>query len=474
MTAPDLARELGLNPKWLRQLIRDHRLVPTHRRGERYELDDDDVARIKNHPAIRQAVMNRSIEEPGEAPGHEPEEAREVAGPHGWTNWYAANHGYPRRRDAHPDSVIIHPLWEEFAFYSDARIGGASRLAVGPFEFIVPDSNRGGQLGSAHKALIFRWWDHIPDIPIRTDRRRHRPHAYHGGDIGDEFAALLALALGRRMRSGGPVRTGLPIDALPLGLPSEVQHVEPVLVPPHRLPMIAGLAVEASLSSIEPILRQYAELPSPAAGAVIRAASQYADGLWLADADPRLAWIKLFGALEVAANYHDSARFDTPVDQLRHHRKRLLNKIRGAPAYVIDAVAAETAHTFNVQRKMLSFVEEFAPPPPPRRPDSAQVDWDHLTDALSVLYDHRSRDLHDGVAFPWALCEPPDVAGMQIAPERFWAIDVSGRGGLWTADELPMYLHVFAYLVGETLRTWLTHLTPSLASKAGSEEDAQA
>lgn len=58
-TAPELARTLGLDPKWLRQLIRTHRLVPSHPHGARYELDGDDVARVTAHPAVKQAVENR-------------------------------------------------------------------------------------------------------------------------------------------------------------------------------------------------------------------------------------------------------------------------------------------------------------------------------------------------------------------------------------------------------------------------------
>ena len=58
VSAPELARRLGLNPKWLRQLIRDRRLVPSHPHGARYELDMDDVARISRHPDVQQAVAN--------------------------------------------------------------------------------------------------------------------------------------------------------------------------------------------------------------------------------------------------------------------------------------------------------------------------------------------------------------------------------------------------------------------------------
>jgi predicted site-specific integrase-resolvase len=56
MTAPELARQLGLDPKYLRHLIREHNLVPDHQHGKRYELDQDDIARIAGHAAVRRAV----------------------------------------------------------------------------------------------------------------------------------------------------------------------------------------------------------------------------------------------------------------------------------------------------------------------------------------------------------------------------------------------------------------------------------
>jgi len=53
MTAPELASELRVDPKRLRQAIRDHRLVPGHQHGKRYRLDADEVARIRGHAAVR-------------------------------------------------------------------------------------------------------------------------------------------------------------------------------------------------------------------------------------------------------------------------------------------------------------------------------------------------------------------------------------------------------------------------------------
>jgi len=52
-TAPELARELRVDVKRLRQAIRDHRLVPDHQHGKRYRLDADDVERIRSDPAVR-------------------------------------------------------------------------------------------------------------------------------------------------------------------------------------------------------------------------------------------------------------------------------------------------------------------------------------------------------------------------------------------------------------------------------------
>jgi hypothetical protein len=51
--APELARELRVDPKQLRQAIRDHGLVPGHEHGKHYRLDRDDVVRIRSHPAVR-------------------------------------------------------------------------------------------------------------------------------------------------------------------------------------------------------------------------------------------------------------------------------------------------------------------------------------------------------------------------------------------------------------------------------------
>src|SRR4029077_2880524 len=222
-----------------------------------------------------------------------------LRGPPGWLNWYAQQHGQARREAAHPENVVIEPIWEEFLLYADADLTGRW-LELGPYEVQSLSPSGQSRLGFAQRALLLRAWDHLVDVPapassdVRTDVQ-----SYFGGDVGDEFAALLGLALSRRIRSGGRVRQGLP--ELPgkdrsrpsLGMPSEALHRTPALEPPLWEPMIPWLGQPVALSDAERLLSTYPKLTGDDAVALVRAARQYVDGLWLADSDPRLAWIKL-------------------------------------------------------------------------------------------------------------------------------------------------------------------------------------
>jgi hypothetical protein len=380
--------------------------------------------------------------------------ADELRGPHAWLNWYAERAGRPRRREMHPDSVVIHPIWEEFALYTDAPIQGPW-LELGPYEIITLDPSARPRLGQARKALLLRMWDHLSDDPTGgAPPLRDDVEHYFGGDLPDELAALLGLALDRRVRSGGSVRAGYPGIHAELGSPSEIRHHAPALEPPQREPMIPWLG-EPVVPAATPLLETYPELEAADAVALVRAARQYVDGLWLADGDPRLAWIKLFGALEVAANREDDTRDESDMEQLKRHKRRLYRAVTEAGPEVAETVAREVARLFHVEAKLRSFLKRFDPGPPAVRPAPAwQFDWTKLDEALHILYGHRSRDLHDGIAFPWALCEPPHLTDDGTPAERFAWLGVSGRGGQWTAEQLPIYLHVFAHVAGGALREW--------------------
>jgi hypothetical protein len=384
-----------------------------------------------------------------------PNEVEVLRGPHGWVNWQAEHRGMPRRKSAHPENIVIHPIWEEFALYTDAKLEGTD-LRLGPYEFLINERIQQATLGRAHRMVILRRWDHLFDAPIAPREPRDDDDDYFGGDVGDEMAALVGLALGRRFRSGGLVRQGLPIETLPIGMPDENRHRRPGLELPHRRPMIATVADPSSLKAAEELLTIYPTLEAGDAVALVRSARQYCDGLWLADSDPRLAWIKFVGALEAASNRRDDTRHPDPVAQLKQHRRDIYRILEPGPAEILEAVAEKVSGLFWQEVKVWSFIKAFDPGPPVRRPDPVwQVDWDSLEEAARVIYDHRSRDLHEGIAWPWPLCEPPEMPpNGEIPSECFPAIAVSGKGGQWTRDRLPMYLHVFEHLVGGALRNW--------------------
>lgn len=392
-----------------------------------------------------------------------PERIR-IRGPHAWVNWYAERAGQPRRVETHPEAAVIEPIWQEFALSTDCDLRGPW-ITVGPYEFITLNPTATVSVGDARKALILRVWDHLADGPPSRDVEVRDDIAdFVGGDLGDELAALLGLALSRRIRSGGPVRQGFPGVGGPLGLPSETTYHAPGLDPPRRAPMLPGIADGASLADANDLLATYPTLPAADAVALVRAARQYVEGLWLADADPRIAWIKLVGALEAAAARRDDSRQDTPVEQLKRHKRDLYRMLSQGPVEALEAVAAQFARMFFAERKVRSFIKQFDPGPPPVRPSESlwQFPWDELDAALGVIYNHRSRDLHDGIAFPPMLCEPPYIADDGVPAERFPALAVTSGGGQWSASQLPLYLHVFAHVVGGALRNWWSALAAAV------------
>lgn len=401
----------------------------------------------------RGATLSYVESPPDEHSGAEPEApAHEIVrGPHLWINWQAMLSGQEARLSSEGESILFRPLWQEYALYSDAAVGG--ELELGPYRLM---STRGGGacVGRVSHQLVVRSADHLGEgSPDFGDDEEAEVSGWTGGTLGDQMAALLSLALARRVRCGGVVRQGFaPGD--PLGQPTTLWHRTPVLVEPLRAPMLPGIADNAELGHANKLLEMYSTLGAEDAAALTRAAGQYADALWWADADPRFAWLKLVSALEAGANGADLALVDgDPVALLRRHRGHLYGELNRIDPAAVEVTARHLARTLGVEAKFLAFTLEHAPEPPASRPQGALVDFDALEAPLKVIYDLRSRDLHDGIPFPWPLCEPPD-AGTDGVYERFAGLAVQSQGGTWPATRLPMYLHTFAHIVGGVLRNW--------------------
>jgi DNA-binding XRE family transcriptional regulator len=256
-----------------------------------------------------------------------------------------------------------------------------------------------------------------------------------GGSVGDQAAALLSLALGRRVRGGGVVRQRFePGD--PAGRPTAPEHRVPSLVEPGpRGPLLPGINEAAMVQTTGGLFDGYARLSAIDAAALTRAAAQYADALWWADADPRISWIKLVGALEAAANRADmAASDDEPVALL----KRIAAASTAGSSGSTARPPASPPRTWRAcsRRRRSCWRSRLATPRTRRRSGptargltsttwSPRCGWSTSGGPGTCTTAYRS---------PQPLCEPPVRSGDGIC-ERFPALGVQAEGGTWPAEQ---------------------------------------
>lgn len=403
-------------------------------------------------PSDRQASAN-TIESTTQELAGASEEAGEQAdrGPGLWLNWRALQVGQPARASSRTDSAVVLPLWQEFGLHSDSPLVG--ELIVGPYRLLHAFPSQQSTPGRAQLTFVLRSRDHLLDPswdPIDLDEQNVQ--AYAGGDHGEQMASLLALALARRMRSGGAMRHGY--EQEPEGKPFFTDYHPPSLIAPRHRSVLPEIAEPASVEDASQYLDVFSRLSGPDAVAVMRAAHQYADALWLCDADPRISWIKLFGALEAAANRWDCTTQEDTSTQLQRRHPGMYDQLLRTTPEAIPIVAKSLSRILGAESKMIDFVLAHTPQPPTRRPELGQLDFGELEPNLRVLYDHRSRDLHGGIPFPEPLCRPPVSDSSGVPLEVFPALGAANGEASWPADRLPMFLHTFVYIVGGTLRNW--------------------
>ena len=379
---------------------------------------------------------------------------RGIKGPHGWLNWLAASAGQPARTDSSTEGALLIPLWQEYGLYSDAWFTGD--LVLGPADVQLAFPGEQARVGLAQMMLVLRIATHLADPVYDPDAwKTEDVDVYHGGGVDDEFAVLLALALGRRLRSGGVIRNAISKDD-PAGRPFYGAHRVPQLAAPARdRSMLPGIADEVALSDAQGLMDTYSRLSGHDAVTVVRAATQYADALWWADLDPRISWIKLVGALEIAAKDESDREGLSSLARFKRHmglRYKHLKETFGEA--VADAVAEKSDENAGTTSRFVEFTVAHAPQPPDVRPLHGQVDWSDLRRALRHVYDWRSLDLHAGIPFPGPMCEPPQHTGDDVATERFPALAASQGGANWPAERMPMYLHTFAFIARQALTDW--------------------
>ncbi len=364
----------------------------------------------------------------------------------GHRNWRACADSLPHRGSF------------EIALYGDCHLTEAE-IGFGPYTVFNTMA-----VGSNHSlrmpAVALVDW-HLP-APQLPDMTRGDTSAFHGGDLGDEIAALISLVLGVRLQSGGVVREFEPDD--PRGRPVQHGHQLPSLpVPLSRLPIppqpvISGLHVAKPLAALAEPLSRFSDIEPDKAVEVVRAARSYQQGVWMSDSDPEYAWLKLVSALETAANcwFRGDLDAETALRSSKPELARCLDD-NGA-GHVVEAVAHILRDQLRAMHKFFSFVERYSPEPLLERPpDGVQVDWAVLSESMKTIYGYRSKSLHAGVPFPPPLLRPPHIQLDWSAPsERPLGLAHAEAEGRWMADELPMHLHVFEHVTRRALLTWLT------------------
>lgn len=381
-------------------------------------------------------------------------------GPFAYENWKAANAGQPSR------------YAYEIPLFTDADIVGTEPLGMGPYTLINNISVAQAVNGQKSPAIIVRIEDHChhKDLwrgdPLREGRKDTT--RYHGGDMGDELAALVSLSLGIRCKAGGLTRLFEPAGD-PRGLPT-AWHSD-------RDPLLAVLAAPSRNAIIPRALGQHAldmpgrmlhfpDLPPKSAVALIRAARQYQEAVWIAETAPELSWLFFVSAVESATEVWRGK--GPPVDELRAWPpgpKLIDALLEVSDDFLVQRVANMLAKYVGSTKMFCSFLLSFMPEPPPDRPHAFyQVDWssDALETSLRKIYGIRSEALHGGTPFPVPMCENP----RPCEPNKSWSEKPPGLGyatlgAAWQPKDIPMLLHTFEYMVRGALLRWWDSMVPT-------------
>jgi hypothetical protein len=340
----------------------------------------------------------------------------------------------------------------EFALYSDARMIG--ELEVGPDTVLntVPDAD--GRPGHARQHLVLRHESHLPvEMGLDPEDPKTEVSAFHGAWIDEEIAALLSLALGSRLRSGGIVRAWWDLTSDPLGRPYEGFHQPPYLpAPAGGRSLLPRVVAEVDLGDAQPWLERYRRIKAADANRLVRAARQYQQAIWIADGDPNLAWLMLVSALEAASSGQRLPKRPY-LEHLSESWPEMASVLKRAPRTGEEA-AKLLADQTRVLRKILRFIERYPPSPPQPRPEWGDYSWVDHVDGFRVICGWRSRALHEGSPFPAPMCLPPTPDESGIPAETGLGGAYGSGASTWKGEDIPMLLHAFAHFVATSLRSW--------------------
>lgn len=375
----------------------------------------------------------------------------EPGAPRAWRNWLAS------KDNENPYSISEYPLYSDAWFTAEARDRG-------PFNILnaLARTTHSGGMHEWKPALVLRVAHHLPsEMPdMSVTSAKH----YHGGWLPDEVAALISLELGLRVVAGPEVRE-FGTDRDPLGQPRmHASGLLPTLPPRVGPPQIQSLFGTRNLTELN-LFDTLPTLPAEAATALVKSARTYQQALWIADTTPEIAWLLLVSAIEIAAGFWDASRMSA-AEKLKRSKPGLVAILEDNPdPNLVSKVAEELHQLIGSTGKFVSFSTTFKPDPPSVRPAMERFDFGKRSykDAITKIYDHRSKALHDGTPFPSPMCHPPwDYGESEAAWEKPGGLGAASHGASWREEEFPMHLHLFAHIVRGCLLNWWRSLISGL------------
>ena len=97
--------------------------------------------------------------------------------------------GQPARTTSSTEGALLIPLWQEYALYSDATFRG--QIDLGPHRVLLAFGDFRALIGRPRLQLVLRVRNHLADPDFTNPDWDEDVTGYHGGDVGDEIAALL-------------------------------------------------------------------------------------------------------------------------------------------------------------------------------------------------------------------------------------------------------------------------------------------
>jgi hypothetical protein len=372
-------------------------------------------------------------------------------GPYSHWNWQA------QLEKGLPNSAVEIELFSDACFRStEVEHGPYLVMNAEPFPPIEPCQ-------SMHGRLILRCEHYLDPNQDPTIRPRNTDTSrYHGGTLRDEIAALYSLCMGVRLKAGGVVREfshGNEYGKPRIPRPDET----PIFFPPHDGRYILPFhPAEHKLEAMQEQMNLYILLQPQQASILIRSARLYQDAVWLAESDPEISWLLLVSAIEVAADHWYAEENPDIKKQLENLKPDLFRDLSGLESDGLKAIEIVSQHLeglLGATKKFKQFLARFRPQEPlPNRPVWWQVDWSQssLEKVFNKIYSYRSKALHGGTPFPKPMCRPPtrDHQNQMLAERPDVGLAEASLGASWRAEDVPMHLHTFEYIVRNSLLNW--------------------